>query len=234
MLAKLATRRAKPAGVFHLNVHDVAEFIAPLDVEDFPSIGYSIRRRIEDKFGSSKCDELLQHSQGAFKALLGQKTGEMVYGYLRGIDSKKLEPHKERKSISAEMNVSGTPYRSARTEGVQYGIRFQTQDQAEIYVKDLAVEVSKRMKQVNARGRLLTLKVMTRHPDAPVEPPKVSFSLMAEPCAHAVSSSATDGVRQTTNLPRSKTKVDPLPTMQTYLALKRSGYCVECNWIPWS
>ena len=36
------------------------------------------------------------------------------------------------------------------------------------------------MKQVNARGRLLTLKVMSRHPDAPLEPPKVccfGFSL---------------------------------------------------------
>jgi hypothetical protein len=41
------------------------------------------------------------------------------------------------------------------------------------------------MKQVNARGRLLTLKLLKRHPDAPIEPPKVSFSavtrLMAVP-----------------------------------------------------
>ncbi|ORX36643.1 hypothetical protein BD324DRAFT_656542 [Kockovaella imperatae] len=157
LLAKLATRKAKPAGVFHLEPDKIPDFIAPLDVEDFPSIGYSIRRRIEDKFGTSKCGELLQHSQGAFKALLGQKTGEMVYGYLRGIDNKRLEPHKERKSISAEMN---------------YGIRFQNQEQAEICVKDLAAEVSKRMKQVNAKGKLLTLKLLSRHPDAPIEPPK--------------------------------------------------------------
>jgi DNA repair protein REV1 len=43
-------------------------------------------------------------------------------------------------------------------------------------VADLAAEVSKRMRQVNARGRLLTLKLMSRHPDAPVEPPKVSLA----------------------------------------------------------
>ena len=40
-------------------------------------------------------------------------------------------------------------------------------------MRDLAIEVSKRMKQVNAKGRLLTLKIMSRHPDAPKEPPKV-------------------------------------------------------------
>ena len=56
----------------------------------------------------------------------------------------------------------------------QYGIRFRNHEQAEICVTDLAAEVSKRMKQVNARGRLLTLKLLRRHPDAPFEPPKVN------------------------------------------------------------
>jgi hypothetical protein len=30
------------------------------------------------------------------------------------------------------------------------------------------------MKAVNAKGRLITLKLMSRHPEAPLEPPKVS------------------------------------------------------------
>jgi DNA repair protein REV1 len=107
LLAKLATRRAKPAGVYHLKPTEIPDFIAPLDVEDFPSIGYSIKGKIEDKFGTTKCGDLLEQSKGALRALLGPKTGDMVWGYLRGIDDRKLEPHKERKSISAEMNVSG-------------------------------------------------------------------------------------------------------------------------------
>lgn len=44
-------------------------------------------------------------------------------------------------------------------------------------MRDLAAEVAKRMKQVNAKGRLLTLKIMKRHPEAPIEPPKVSVTL---------------------------------------------------------
>lgn len=109
LLAKLATRRAKPAGVYHLKPTEIPDFIAPLDVEDFPSIGYSIKGKIEDKFGTTKCGDLLEQSKGALRALLGPKTGDMVWGYLRGIDDRKLEPHKERKSISAEMNVSEFP-----------------------------------------------------------------------------------------------------------------------------
>jgi len=92
--------------VFHVLHADIDPILAPLTVEDLPSIGYSIRKKIEDKFGTSVCGELLECPKGAFKAVLGPKTGEMLWGYLRGIDERKLEPHKERKSISAEMNVS--------------------------------------------------------------------------------------------------------------------------------
>lgn len=110
LLSKLATRRAKPAGVYHLLPAEIPTFLAPLDVEDFPSVGYSIRSKIEEKFGSTIAGELMEHPKGAFRGVLGPKTGEMVWGYLRGMDERRLEPHKERKSISAEMNVSKGGY----------------------------------------------------------------------------------------------------------------------------
>ncbi|WVR07039.1 hypothetical protein IAU60_004078 [Kwoniella sp. DSM 27419] len=157
LLAKLATRSAKPAGVAHLLAEDIPTFLAPLDVEDFPSIGYSIKSKIAEKFGTTNVEGLLSVSKVAFQRVLGPKTGEMLFGYLRGVDERKLEPDKARKSVSAEMN---------------YGIRFQNQDQAELCVSDLAVEVSKRMKNVGAKGKQITLKIMRRHPDASVEPPK--------------------------------------------------------------
>ncbi|WVQ99404.1 hypothetical protein IAU59_006537 [Kwoniella sp. CBS 9459] len=157
LLAKLATRSAKPAGVAYLLPSELEAFLAPLDVEDFPSIGYSIKSKIEEKFGSSKVEGLMGVSKLAFQRVLGPKTGEMLWGYLRGLDERKLEPDKARKSVSAEMN---------------YGIRFQNQDQAEVCIADLAVEVAKRMKAVGVRGRQITLKLMKRHPDAPIEPPK--------------------------------------------------------------
>ncbi|WWC94180.1 hypothetical protein V866_001019 [Kwoniella sp. B9012] len=157
LLAKLATRSAKPAGVAHLLHPDIPKFLAPLDVEDFPSIGHSIKSKIEEKFGTTNVEGLLGVNKLSFQRVLGPKTGEMLYGYLRGIDERKLEPDKIRKSISAEMN---------------YGIRFQNHDQAEICINDLALEVAKRMKNVGVKGKQITLKLMKRHPDAPIEPPK--------------------------------------------------------------
>ncbi|WVW83916.1 hypothetical protein I302_105938 [Kwoniella bestiolae CBS 10118] len=157
LLAKLATRSAKPAGVAHLLLSDIPTFLAPLDVEDFPSIGHSIKSKIEEKFGTTNVEGLLGVNKLAFQRVLGPKTGEMLFGYLRGVDERRLEPDKVRKSISAEMN---------------YGIRFQNHDQAEICVNDLALEVAKRMKNVGVKGKQITLKLMKRHPDAPIEPPK--------------------------------------------------------------
>lgn len=116
LLAKLATRRAKPAGVFHLLAADVPSFLAPLDVEDFPSVGYSIRGRMEEKFGTTTVGELTHLSRGNIRAALGPKTGDMVWGYIRGADERRIEPSKERKSISAEMNAS-TAVKSSDQKG---------------------------------------------------------------------------------------------------------------------
>ena len=40
---------------------------------------------------------------------------------------------------------------------------------------DLSGEVARRLNQVGRLGRSVTLKVMTRHPDAPKEAPKVGL-----------------------------------------------------------
>ncbi|KAL1409176.1 deoxycytidyl transferase [Vanrija albida] len=157
LLARMATKKAKPAGVFHLKAEEAPTFLADLDVDQLPQVGWSTRAKIQDVFGSTLCGALLSQSRDSLRRALGPKTGDTIYGFLRGQDTRQLTPDKERKSVSAEIN---------------YGIRFRTQDQADRYVADLAGEVSKRLKSIGARGRQLTLKIMSRHPDAPIEPPK--------------------------------------------------------------
>ena len=56
---------------------------------------------------------------------------------------------------------------------MQYGIRFENNAQAEAFVYQMAEEVSRRLKNIDMRGRSLTLKVLVRDPKAPVEAPKV-------------------------------------------------------------
>ncbi len=92
---------------------------------------------------------------------VGKGYRETLYNAIRGVDDKKLESDKARKSVSCEIN---------------YGIRFENNEQAETFIHQMAVEVTKRLNDVNMLGRSITLKLMKRDPHAPVEPPKVSFA----------------------------------------------------------
>lgn len=157
LLARLATRKAKPGGVHHLTTENCAELLSTLDVKSLPSVGYSMQSKLQEAFGTTNCGDMLAYSRQRLRGVLGPKTGDTIYNFLRGVDDRRLTPDKERKSVSAEMN---------------YGIRFKNQDQALNYLLDLGVEVSKRLKAINVKGRHLTLKIMHRHPEAPVEAPK--------------------------------------------------------------
>lgn len=110
---------------------------------------------------------------------LGKATGETLYNALRGIDDKKLESDKPRKSVSCEINVSVNLYSWCKVLNcgsiMQYGIRFENNDQAETFIRQMATEIKKRLDAVDMVGRLLTLKIMKRDPTAPVEPPKVGY-----------------------------------------------------------
>ncbi|EJD46175.1 DNA repair protein [Auricularia subglabra TFB-10046 SS5] len=159
LLARLATRRAKPAGIFHLPLDDADEFLAGLKVADLHGFAWNATKKLEEKFGAGATviAEVRKRSKGALSAVLGPKTGEKLWKAARGIDETPLESDKPRKSVSAELN---------------YAIRFEDNTQFKKFLDDLSDEVAKRLQAINRRGKLLTLKLMTRHPDAPVEAPK--------------------------------------------------------------
>ena len=105
MLARLASRRAKPGGSFHLLQEDVPEFLAPLDIDNLHGFGYSARQKAEEKLGTTNLGELAQKSKSTLCDALGKGMGEMLYQALRGIDDRPLESDKPRKSVSCDINV---------------------------------------------------------------------------------------------------------------------------------
>ncbi|KAI0781503.1 DNA repair protein [Trametes elegans] len=157
MLARLASRKAKPAGSFHLRQEDVAEFMAPLDIDDLHGFGHSARQKALEKLGATNLGELAKKSKATLCEALGKGTGETLYKAIRGIDERPLESDKPRKSVSCDIN---------------YGIRFENNEQAETFIYQMAEEVARRLDSVEARGRSLTLKVLVRDPNAPIEAPK--------------------------------------------------------------
>ncbi|TFY81643.1 hypothetical protein EWM64_g2367 [Hericium alpestre] len=157
ILARLATKRAKPAGSYHLRLEELPAFLSGLDIQDLHGFGWSTREKAQEKLGATNLGDLAKRSKATLCEALGKGTGETLYNAIRGIDERKLESDKPRRSVSCEIN---------------YGIRFESNEQAETFMFQMAEEVTRRLNAVNMKGKSLTLKVLKRDPSAPVEPPK--------------------------------------------------------------
>ena len=156
LLAKLALRKAKPAGQYLLDPENVLDFIAELNVQSLPGVSYNIGSKLEEQ-GIKLVKDVRALSKEKLMGLLGPKTGEKLHQYSRGIDGAEVGAQVERKSVSAEVN---------------WGIRFETQAQADTFMNSLCQELHERLKEVKVKGKQLTLKVMKRAADAPLDPQK--------------------------------------------------------------
>lgn len=156
LLAKVALRKAKPAGQYHVIPEQVLDFIGGLSVQDLPGVAYSIGGKLEE-IGVRLVKDIRDLSKEKLMSTLGPKTGTKIWEYSRGIDRVEVGEQVVRKSVSAEVN---------------WGIRFVTQEQADEFVQSLCEELHRRLVSENVKGRQLTLKIMRRAADAPLDPPK--------------------------------------------------------------
>ena len=153
LLARMATRIAKPNGQYFLSEDKVYVFLGSQKVRDLPGVGYSTALKFREA-GVETCAQLRQLSLSRLKSDFGSKTGEMLYNYCRGRDDRELKLVSERKSISVDLN---------------YGIRFQSLSDAENLLKNLSEELGRRAVEAGVLGGTLTLKLMVRRLDAPTE-----------------------------------------------------------------
>lgn len=156
LLAKVALRKAKPAGQFQLKPDAVLDFIGNLTVQDLPGVGHSLAAKMEE-LGIKFVKDIRDIPKDKLLSSLGPKTGVKFWDYARGIDRTEVGIEVMRKSVSAEVN---------------WGIRFTNQDQAEDFVRSLCEELHRRLVENLVKGKQLTLKIMRRSADAPLEPVK--------------------------------------------------------------
>ena len=156
LLAKVAMRKAKPAGQYQIKPEEVPDFIGALPVQDLPGVAYSIGGKLEE-IGIKLVRDIREVTKEKLITNLGPKTGQKIWEYSRGIDRTEVGEQVVRKSVSAEVN---------------WGIRFVTQEQADEFVQSLCEEVHRRLLNEGVKGRQLTLKIMRKAPDAPLDPPK--------------------------------------------------------------
>ncbi|KGO74786.1 DNA repair protein, Rev1 [Penicillium italicum] len=156
LLAKVSLRKAKPAGQFQLKPDAVLDFIGDLTVRDLPGVGNSMAIKLEE-LSVKFVKDIRDLPKERLISSLGPKTGIRLWEYARGIDRSEVGDQTTRKSVSAEVN---------------WGIRFINQDQADDFVRSLCEELNRRLIENLVKGKQLTLKIMRRSMDAPLEPVK--------------------------------------------------------------
>ncbi|KAK5078458.1 deoxycytidyl transferase [Lithohypha guttulata] len=156
LLAKIALRKAKPAGQHLIMPEDVLDFIGELLVTDLPGVAHSTGNKLE-VIGVKYAKDIRTVTKEKLINTLGPKTGEKIWDYSRGIDRQEVGDQVVRKSVSAEIN---------------WGIRFVNQQQAEEFVYCLCEELSKRLLEQVVKGKQLTMKIMRKAADAGLDPPK--------------------------------------------------------------
>ena len=132
LLAKIATSKAKPDGVFFIPVESVKEFVSDLSVKEIPGVGYKLTRKLAE-MNIHKCsDVLLLSDKSKLQKAFGSKTGELVWEYAHGKDTREVKPESKRQSIGAEIN---------------WGIRFSSNQDAVKTLEKLSEEVQRRLQQ---------------------------------------------------------------------------------------
>ncbi|RZC35538.1 DNA repair protein REV1 [Asbolus verrucosus] len=154
--ARLATKKAKPAGSYYLRPDDVEAYMAEIALADLPGVGRATLQKLKG-LGLETCGDVQVASLSVLQRELGSKAGETLLEQARGVDKKPLNFHHERKSVSAEIN---------------YGIRFKSLDECHNFLESLSNEVWNRLDEVKMRARCVSLKLMVRAADAPVETAK--------------------------------------------------------------
>ncbi|KAM0276667.1 hypothetical protein ACHAQH_006529 [Verticillium albo-atrum] len=154
--AKVALRRAKPAGQYQLKPEDVLDMIGELEVRSLPGVAHSMSGKLEE-IGVKFVKDIRSFSKEKLSGTLGPKTGEKLWEYARGIDRTEVGEQAARKSVSAEVN---------------WGIRFINQPEADEFIMNLCKELERRLLNEQVKGKQLTLKVMRRSLDAPLDPVK--------------------------------------------------------------
>ena len=100
IIAKIACEQAKPNGLKAVELSEVEDFLAPLDIRELPGVG----PKTAEKFRGMKINkigEIRNLSKSDLKNIFG-KTGEYFYCNSRGQDDEPVVAEREIKSIGKE------------------------------------------------------------------------------------------------------------------------------------
>ena len=160
LIARLATMRAKPNGVFEVSGNEAEAYVASLPVRNLPGVGRSALEKLsavvsagDEKNNQLKkeanariaCRDVLRVPSERLQRALGRKSALSLVDACRGIDQRDWVSRPPRKSVGAQ---------------VTWGVRFDTEKEVVAFAAKLAGEVSARAVRLKVKGRCLTVKVL--------------------------------------------------------------------------
>lgn len=148
LVARLATKAAKPNGQFRVHQKAVISYLDTLKIRDLPGIGWRTSRKF-DELGVSTVPQLRRLPLSTLQREFGDRQGTVFHDLARAVDARPVEPLKPRKSIGAE---------------VSWGVRFLKDETEKVnkFIADLAEEVALRVIAAGAYGTKVTYKIYKR------------------------------------------------------------------------
>jgi len=143
-LAKIASDMDKPSGFFVIGKNETTHFLSEKPIRMIWGIGSKTATRLADDGLTS-----IGHLQKLDQAHLVSRYGEIglrLASLAHGIDKRPVKPTRETKSISSETTLPSD---------------INDIDILDDYLWDLCEKLSRRMKQKNFLGRVITLKLKT-------------------------------------------------------------------------
>ena len=146
LVAKLATRPAKPGGVFVVPLGGEADFVAGLSLRELPGVGPKLAQALKDR-GLVTVKDGLAVEETWLESWLGRDRARWLRNRMRGIDASGVDVSDPRKSISSERTFHEDIDDTAELE--------------ERLLK-LTVSVAAQLRKQELRARTLTVKLKDR------------------------------------------------------------------------
>lgn len=156
LLAKIALQKAKPAGQHYICGANALEELNELRLSDLPGIGSFVSGKLAERYIYT-VEQVRQVNVTDLESLLGAKVGRKLHDYAFGRDNTDISVITPPKSIGVEIN---------------WGVRVKNQLEMDLFVSNLAKELSTRMQKEHLQARHLTCKISRRAANAPIDPPK--------------------------------------------------------------
>jgi DNA polymerase-4 len=143
VLAKIASRSAKPDGLYVVEPERELEFLHPLPVERVWGIGPASANKLR-AHGLATVGEVAQLGEGELMAILGKAAGRYVHAVARNCDQRPVIRRRGRRSVGAQRALRPGPHERAELDAA---------------IAALAERVTSRMQHKARAGRTVVLRL---------------------------------------------------------------------------